>query len=91
MIEGSTVIMNEAYIAELTRHRDICKKKLDKETFPKIREELTERYNRYDNMLNQALDFQDTIVEVINIDIPKLTSIRTMSGLVLPLKNVQVL
>lgn len=91
MIEGSTVIMNEAYIAELTRHRDMCKKKLDKETFPKIREELAEKYTRYDNMLNQALDFQDTIVEVINIDIPKLTSIRTMSGLVLPLKNVQVL
>ena len=91
MIKGSTVIFNEAYIEELTRLRDNCRNKLEMETFFKERQKLEEQLNMYQTKLDRALDFQDVLDEVIHIDIPQITTIRTISGYVLPLKNIKVI
>lgn len=91
MIKGSTIIMSDEFISELTRHKDICKKKLDIEMMPEAREELTRRYELLEEKLNQALEFQDVIDEVVNLDMPRLTAVKTINGLVLPIKNVQIL
>ena len=91
MIKGSTVIFNEAYIEELTRLRDNCQSKLEMETFFKERQKLEEQLNIYQTKLDKALDFQDVLDEVIHIDVPQITTVRTISGVVLPLKNIKVI
>jgi hypothetical protein len=91
MIKGSTVIFNEAYIEELTRLRDNCQSKLEMETFFKERQKLEEQLNMYQTKLDKALDFQDVLDEVIHIDVPQITTVRTVSGVVLPLKNIKVI
>ena len=91
MIKGSTIIMSEAYIDELTRHKDNWTKKLNVETNPGIREKIQNKVTYLENKLEDALEFQDIVDEIINIDIPRITSVRTISGLVIPINNVQVL
>ena len=91
MIKGSTIIMNEEYINELTRHRDNWSKKLKVETNPGIREKIEDKVKYLNTRLEEALEFQDTIDEIINVDVPRITSVKTISGLVLPIKNIQVL
>ena len=91
MIKGSTVIFNEAYIEELTRLRDNCQNKLEMETFFKERQKLEEQLNMYQTKLDRALDFQDVLDEVIHIDVPQITTVRTVSDVVLPLKNIKVI
>ena len=91
MIEGSTVIMSQEFIDELIRHRDICKKKLEHEFSIPARNELQKKYDHLEKSISNALDFQDTIVEIINVDIPRITAVRTATGLVLPIKNVKIL
>ena len=90
MIKGSTIIMNDDYIDEVTRHRDIWEKKLKIETNPEIRNRIQDKVNYLNEKLEDALEFTDTVDEIINIDIPRLTSVKTITGLVLPIKNIQV-
>ena len=91
MIEGSTVIFNEQYIEELTRHRDYHKKRFETEDNPYRKQEYQKSYENFENKLTEALDFQDTIQDVINIDVPRITVIRTINGVVLPLRNIKVI
>ena len=48
-------------------------------------------YENFENKLTEALDFQDTIQDIINIDVPRITTIRTINGVVLPLRNIKVI
>lgn len=91
MIKGSTVIFNEAYIDELTRLRDNCRNRLEMETFVKQRQKLEQELEMLERKLNIALDFQDVLEEVIHIDVPAITTVKTVSGMVLPLKNIDVI
>lgn len=91
MIKGSTVIFNEKYIEELTRHRDICKHKFDIENMPSQKEKLQKELNAWNEKLDWALNFQDTVDFVHNMEIPKITVCKTITGLEIPAKNLQSL
>lgn len=91
MINGSTIIMNDEYIEELTRHRDICEQNLKEEIVPAKQEKLEERLRYWENKINEAIEFRDVIDEVLNLDMPRLMVVKTISGLVLPLKHIQIL
>ena len=80
MIQGSTIIFNDEYISEINRHINNTEQKLKCEVIPNERQKLEE-----------AMDFQDTVSELINVDIPRIAAVKTVSGIVLPLRNVQVL
>jgi hypothetical protein len=90
MINGSTIIMNDEYIEELTRHRNICEKNLKEEIVPAKQAKLEEKLNYWNNKINEAMEFQDVIDEVLNLDMPRLMVVKTISGLVLPLKHIQI-
>ena len=90
MIKGSTIIMNDDYISELTRHRDNWIKKAKVETNPHLREQLEQKAEYLNQKLESALEFQDTVDEIINVEVPRIMAIRTIGGLVIPAKNVQV-
>lgn len=89
MINGSTVIFNEDYIDEITRHRDIAKRKYDVENMPNLKEKLKKEYEAWENKLEWSLNFQDTVDFVQNMEIPKITVCKTLSGLEIPAKNLQ--
>jgi len=89
MIKGSTVIFNEDYIDEITRHRDIAKRKFDTENMPNLKEKLRKEYENWENKLEWSLNFQDTVDFVQNLEIPKLTVCKMLSGLEIPAKNLQ--
>lgn len=89
MIKGSTVIFNEEYIDEITRHRDIAKRKYEVENMPNLKEKLRVEYNGWENKLEWALNFQDTVDFVQNMEIPKITVCKMLSGLEVPAKNLQ--
>lgn len=91
MIKGSTVIFTDEYISELKRHRDNAKKQLEVEIDTRLREDLEKKYLYFHNKVEHALDFQDVVEEVINVDIPRITTIRTIKGLVIPIKNIQII
>ena len=91
MINGTTVIMNDEYISEITRHRDMYKKKVENEVVPEVHEKLLQKLNYFENKLTQAIEFQDTVEEIVNLDIPRITAVKTLNGYVLPLKHVQIL
>ena len=91
MIKGSTVIMSSAYINEIDSYISLLQTKLSKETNERKKSELQSQIDSYTDKLEKALAFQDTIDEVLNIDMPRLTLVKTMRGTVIPIKNVQVL
>ena len=91
MIKGSTVIMSEDYIADLTRHRDTYKKLMENEPYFDAQAKYRTKYEMYEEKLNKALEFQDTIEEIINVEIPKISVVKTVTGLAIPLRNLQVL
>ena len=91
MKNGSTIIMNEEYIEELIRHRDICDETLKEEIVPNKQEKLKEKLKYWNNKINEAIEFRDVIDEVLNLDMPRLMVVKTISGLVLPVKHVQIL
>lgn len=91
MIKGSTIIMSEEYISELERHRDKWKKRFELETHVKERTMYEKEMNAYQNKIDRALEYQDTIDEIVHIDIPRLTVVKTMSGMTLPISHVQVI
>lgn len=89
MIEGSTVIFNEAYIDELTRHRDIAKRRYEIENMPAPKEKLKKEYEAWDKKLEWSLNFQDTVDFVQNLEVPSITVCKLVSGLAVPAKNLQ--
>ena len=91
MIKGNTVIFNEEYISELNRHRDGAKKQLDTTIDSKVRRGLEREIDYFTKKLEYALDFQDTVDQVINVEIPQITAIKTVSGVVLPIRIVQII
>jgi DNA-binding transcriptional regulator GbsR (MarR family) len=91
MIKGSTVIMSSAYIDEIDSYISLLQTKLSKESNERKKSELQSQIDSYTDKLEKALAFQDTIDEVLNIDMPRLTLVKTMRGSVIPIKNVQVL
>ncbi len=88
---GSTVIFNNDYIEELIRHRDIAKRKYDVENLPKEKEQAKRVYEHWEQKLQWAEEFQDTIEEIKNMSIPNLTAIKTMGGHEYPIKYLQVI
>lgn len=91
MIQGSTIIFNDEYISEINRHINNTEQKLKCEVIPNERQKLEEHLNYLQTKLDEAMDFQDTVSELINVDIPRIAAVKTVSGIVLPLRNVQVL
>ena len=90
-MNGAKVIFNEAFIDEITRHRDFSKHKYDIENMPEMKNKLLKEYEAWNKKLDWALNFQDTIAYVRNMDTPKLTVCKMVSGLELPAKNLQTL
>lgn len=91
MIKGSTIIYNDSYIDELTRHYNNVKEQFDLEDIPDIKEKLKTKMTFFSNKLDEAIEFQDTIDEIMNLEVPSLSIIKTISGRVIPLANVKVL
>lgn len=91
MIKGSTVIFNDEYISELQRHKDNTRRQLDNTIDSKVKRELEEKFNYLSKKLEYALDFQDTVDQVINVEVPKITTVRTIGGVTLPLRIIQII
>lgn len=90
MIKGSTVIMSDRYIDILSRYVENSQRKLNCETNEYSRKKLQKELEYYQIKLDKALEFQDVIEQVLNVDIPSLTAIKTVKGYVLPINNVKV-
>lgn len=91
MIKGSTVIFNDEYIAELIRHRDNAQKKFEIEDVPENKNKAQKYLEAAENKLEWATSFRDTIDHFVNLDVPNITGVVTVSGYQLPAKNLQVL
>ena len=91
MIKGSTIIFNDEYISELKRHIDNARRQLDTTIDSKVRQELEEKVDYLSKKLEYALDFQDTVHQVINVEVPRITTVKTISGVTLPLRIVQII
>ena len=91
MIKGSTIIFNDEYISELKRHIDNDRRQLDTTIYSKVRQELEEKVDYLSKKLEYALDFQDTVDQVINVEVPRITTVKTISGVTLPLRIVQII
>lgn len=85
------VIFNEEYIDELTRHRDILQHKLSIEMMPNEKVKYKRMLDDMQHRLDWSIDFQDTVAEVKNIDIPKISIVKTIHGYELPLRNIQII
>jgi hypothetical protein len=90
-MNGAKVIFNAEFIDEITRHRDFSKHKYDLENLPEMKSKLLKEYEAWNKKLEWAMNFQDTIAYVRNMDIPKLTVCKMVSGLELPAKNLQAI
>ena len=88
-MNGSTVIYNDEYIDEITRHRDIAKRKWETENMTVAKEKLFKEYENWEYKLEDAISFQDTVEYVHQMDIPNLTVCKTLTGRVIPAKNLQ--
>jgi len=91
MISGSTVIFNDDYIDEVTRHRDIAKHKYEVENMPNQKENLKKTYDAWESKLEWAMNFQDTVDFVQNMEVPSITVCKTLTGYEIPAKHLQVL
>lgn len=91
MIKGSTVIMSEEYIDELQRHLAKWKKRFELETQVKERNKCEKEISMYEAKIDKALSYQDTIEEILHIDIPRLTAVKTVGGKTFPITHVQVI
>lgn len=91
MIKGSTVILNEEYINELTRHRDNWEKRYNSEVMLQPKNKALNQLNKFESKLQKALDFQDTVQEILHIDNPHMTVVRTVNDIVLPLSHVKII
>ena len=91
MIQGSTIIMSDKYIDILTRHVENSQRKLNCETNEHSKRKLQKELEYRQTKLDKALEFQDVIEQIINIDTPKIAAVKTVKGYVLPLNNVKVI
>ena len=89
MIKGATVIFNEEYIQEITRHRDTAKRKYEIENMPEKKEELKKKLESWEAKLDWALNFQDIVDKVQNMEIPSITVCKMISGEEIPAKLLQ--
>ena len=89
MISGATVIFNDEYIDEVTRHRDNAKKKYEVEDLPEKKEQAKKAYDNWEKKLDWALNFQETVDRVVNCEVPNITVVKTISGYELPAKILQ--
>lgn len=89
MIQGSTVIFNDEYIAEVERHRNSAKKKYEIENMPEKKAEYKKKYEAWEQKLDWALNFQDTVDRIENLDVPAIRVCKTFTGLALPAKHLQ--
>ena len=90
MVAGATVIFNNDYIAELVRHTEIAKKKADVEDLPEKKEHAKKVYENWENKLDWARGFRDTIEQVINCEVPNITVVKTISGYEFPAKILEI-
>lgn len=90
MKQNTKVIFNEYYIDEITRHRDIAKRKYETENLPAEKERAKKIYDKLEQKLTWAEEFQDTIDQVRNSNIPNLTVITTMGGYEFPASYLQL-
>ena len=90
MINGSTVIFNEEYIDEITRHRDNAQQKYEVEDLPEEKIKAKQQLDKWERKLDWALNFQDTIDSIENVLVPNITVIRTVKGYELPAKHLQL-
>lgn len=86
---GTKVIFNNEYIDELIRHRDIAKTRYYVETSVEAKEKAKQELDYWEDKLKWAEEFQDTIDEIKDMNIPKLTVVKTMSGHEYPAKYLQ--
>mgnify|MGYP003290131074 CR=1 FL=1 len=91
MVKGTTVIFNDEYVDEIIRHRDISKKKYENENMESIKAKHLKNYKAWEQKLDWALNFQDTVDSFINVEVPSITVCKTMGGLELPAKHLQVI
>ena len=87
----TTVIFNDEYISEVTRHRDIAKRRYETENMPEEKEHYRMEYEQWEKKLEWAVSFQDTLDSLQNIEVPSLTVCKTLSGLVIPAKHLQII
>ena len=90
MIKGSTVIMSDEYISELKRHRDICHTNYLNEDLPDRKEEYRVKEEYFNQKIDEAEEFQDTVESILNLDMPKMAVVKTINGVVLPLSNINI-
>lgn len=91
MKQGTTVIFNQDYIDELVRHRDIAQRKYDVENIESQKQKAKAVLDAYQQRLEFAENFQDTILEIKNMDVPHITAIKTMGGQEYPASVLQVI
>lgn len=91
MRQGTKVIFNQDYIDEVIRHRDIAQHKFNVENMPQQKENARKELEKWEQKLEFAENFQDTIEEIKHMDIPKLTAIKTMGGYEYPASCFQVI
>lgn len=91
MIKGTTVIFNEEYIDEITRHRDIAKQKYEVEDLPEEKINCKKALDKWEQKLDWALNFTDTVDSLENIMVPNITVVRTLKGYELPAKHLQLI
>ena len=58
---------------------------------PNKKAQLKEELDAWENKLAWAEEFQDTIDTLVNVEIPKITAIKTMGGYEYPAKYLQVI
>ena len=90
-MNGARVIFNSEFIEEITRHRDFSKRRYDIENLPDMKNKLLKEYERWNKKLDWALSFQDTVAYVKNMDTPKMTVCKLLSGLEVPARNLQTI
>ncbi len=90
MLEGSTVIYNDEYISELNRFIDINEEKLSHEVLPEARAKLEDTLRNMYHKLDDALEFREVVEELINVEVPRIAAVKTISGRVIPVRNLQV-
>lgn len=90
-MKGSTVIFNEEYIDEVTRHRDIWQRKYDVENMPELKEKNYQELQKWENKLEWSLNFQDKVDFVQNMEVPQITVVKTLKGYEIPAKHLQVI
>lgn len=91
MIKGTTVIFNEDYISEIERHISATEQNIASEVTPDKRVVLMKKLDNLNNKLEEALEFQDCVDEILDMDTPRLTVLKTITGKVLPLRIVKII